>query len=366
MADEILWKREPHTEGKHLVLRAYLEAWLPILGSWNTRILFIDGFAGPGEYEGGEDGSPIIALRSLIEHNASKTISGQVVFIFIEKHQGRAEHLDALVEALRPDLPANADVTVVHGSFDQSMTDVLDALDVQKARMAPAFVMIDPFGVSGTPMSVIGRLMENPRSEVYVSFMYESMNRFISTEEFAPHLDELFGTDEWRSAINLEGTDRQQHLYKLYERQLREAGAEHVVHFDLYEGNRLVYAIFFGTQHSRGCDAMKRAIWKVAPAGDFSFRGSKSDQLILGVESPNFAPLREQLLYEFGGGEWVGIKEVLQFVASDRTEYHTAQLKKQVLKPLEDEGIVEADKASRKRKGTYPDGCRIRFRPGDA
>src|SRR5437868_3544213 len=62
--DETLWPLEPHTLGKHLVLRAYLDAWLPIMARWNGRILFIDGFAGPGEYSTGEDGSPIIALKA--------------------------------------------------------------------------------------------------------------------------------------------------------------------------------------------------------------------------------------------------------------------------------------------------------------
>ena len=55
-AKEKLWPLEPHTTGKHLVLRAYLNAWLPILSSGNSRVLFIDGFAGPGEYAGGEEG----------------------------------------------------------------------------------------------------------------------------------------------------------------------------------------------------------------------------------------------------------------------------------------------------------------------
>lgn len=51
-----LWPLEAHTRGKHLVLKNYVNAWLPILGSTRQRILFIDGFAGPGEYAGGEEG----------------------------------------------------------------------------------------------------------------------------------------------------------------------------------------------------------------------------------------------------------------------------------------------------------------------
>ena len=93
----VLWERDEHTEGKHLVLEHYLKAWFPILGMGerNKRILFVDGFAGPGEYEGGEEGSPVVAMRVLAEHIAQTRINAEVVFHFIEKESARAQHLTA-------------------------------------------------------------------------------------------------------------------------------------------------------------------------------------------------------------------------------------------------------------------------------
>jgi hypothetical protein len=38
------------------------------MAKWNGRIIFLDGFAGPGRYAGGEEGSPLIALRALFLH----------------------------------------------------------------------------------------------------------------------------------------------------------------------------------------------------------------------------------------------------------------------------------------------------------
>jgi three-Cys-motif partner protein len=64
------------------------------MGSWTSRILFIDGFAGPGEYTGEEPGSPIIALNALRNHTAKHVISAEVGFIFIERDQDRADHLE--------------------------------------------------------------------------------------------------------------------------------------------------------------------------------------------------------------------------------------------------------------------------------
>jgi len=45
---ETLWEIDPHTKAKHEILRRYLNAWFPILNSWNNRIIYIDGFSGPG------------------------------------------------------------------------------------------------------------------------------------------------------------------------------------------------------------------------------------------------------------------------------------------------------------------------------
>jgi three-Cys-motif partner protein len=59
------WVCDPHTAAKHRVLERYLQAWWPIMLSVFPRATYIEGFAGPGVYKGGEPGSPIIALRTL-------------------------------------------------------------------------------------------------------------------------------------------------------------------------------------------------------------------------------------------------------------------------------------------------------------
>jgi three-Cys-motif partner protein len=288
---ETLWDLEPHTLGKHLVLRAYLDAWLPIMSYANSRVLFIDGFAGPGEYAGGEEGSPQISIRALVDHSAD--ISAEVVYYFIEKEQDRAKHLQQVVDEWKDKVPASTKLNVVTGTFDGTMTEIFDYLDEQKSKLAPAFVMIDPFGVSGTPMSVVRRLLQNPRCEIYFSLMYEWLNRFKASREFEPHLDELFGCRDWRDLIEIQDPEeRRIALYALYERQLRDAGAKQVVHFDIFDGNRLKYSIFFASQHEVGVDRMKAAIWKAAPDGGFAFHGSRTPELAL-VASPDFKPLKD-------------------------------------------------------------------------
>jgi three-Cys-motif partner protein len=361
---ETLWPLEPHTRGKHQVLRRYLQAWYPILASWQGRVLFIDGFAGPGEYAGHEDGSPLIAIKTMAEHDAASKLAAEAVFLFIEKDKARADHLRGLLKPLEGTLPKKFCWEVVEGEFDAHMGYVLDLLEKQQTKLAPCFVMIDPFGVSGTPMSVTQRIFRNPRSEVYVSVMYEWINRFKGEPAFEKHLDDLFGCEDWRAAIGIADVgERKSFLCGLYERQLRIAGAKHVVHFDLYEGERLVYSIFYGTQSAKGCNAMKEAIWKVDPIEGAAFRGSKSPQLRLNLGEPDFTPLRRALKTEFGGKGWVPRADVEYFVMSDRTEYYLSQLRGGALIPMEESGELEVTppQGKKRKKNTYPEGVLLRF-----
>lgn len=330
--------------------------------SKNRRVLIVDGFAGPGEYQGGQDGSPVIAMRALCDHSARSSIRNEVRFLFIEGDEKRATHLDRIVKGFERSLPRNASARVLPGRFDERMTAALDQLDVNSQRLAPSFVMIDPFGVSDTPMRVIQRILANPKAEVYISFMYEAMNRFKDTDEFRPHLDGLFGCDTWQEGIDIEeGEKRKDFFYSLYESQLRAAGAKHVVRFELYDERRLVYAIFFATGYWKGADKMKEAIWRIDPFGRFRFRGTRHAELELRPASPDVRPLRRALLDEFALRGFVGIEEVQEFVGSDRTDFYLGQLKTHCLRGMEEDGALEVDPKSRKRTKTYPDGTRIRF-----
>jgi three-Cys-motif partner protein len=77
-----VWNLDPHTAKKHEILRRYFDAWLPIMASWNGRVVYIDGFAGPGQYSKGEDGSPIVVLKAARDH--TYPIKGELVCIFVE------------------------------------------------------------------------------------------------------------------------------------------------------------------------------------------------------------------------------------------------------------------------------------------
>ena len=361
------WPLEPHTRGKHMVLEHYMGAWLPIMTRWNERVLFIDAFAGPGKYSNGELGSPVIALRALIDHRARNQIQqtqSEIKYFFIERDEARSKRLEEVLGELQPMLPPKCNYEVVNSTFDEALTEALDSIDEKETRLSPAFVMVDPFGVSGTPMRVIGRILENPKSEVYISFMYESINRFKEHPNFEGHLDELFGCPEWRQGIDLaDGTERKNSFFNLYERQLKENGAKYVLHFELFERGRLVYAIFFGTKNLDGCDKMKQAIWKVDPFGVFKFRGNQIGQFTLGESvTVDFGLLENALQEQFREKGWQKIEDVVDFVKSDATGLHSGHLKRDTLTPMEKNGKIEVERPPGRRRGSFTPGTHILFR----
>ena len=353
---EVLWERKPHTGAKHENPAKTSRCIGSPLTSWNERVGFIDGFAGPGEYLGGEPGSPAIALKAAISH-ASDMSHAKLLFFFVESVRARYEHLNGLLGSR--DTPPHVEWEAVHGEFD----DVIDDLRAKVGVHNPMFIMIDPFGVKGVYHETIRRLGSSGVTEVLISFMYESITRWLSSPEFAPHLDAIFGTPGWRDARDLAAEPRKMLLLDLFLRQVRRAGFRHVLHFEMFDsGNRTEYFLIFGTHHPKGLEAMKRAMWKVDGAGRFQFRDATNpNQKTLFAVEPDYPQLRQLVIERFSGGEH-SIDAVESFV-NEETAFLKTHLRKPVLVPLERAEEIVVVASSRKKARTYPPGTRIRF-PG--
>jgi three-Cys-motif partner protein len=333
-----VWQIDPHTLSKHTILRRYWEAWLPIMTKYNQRVLYIDGFAGPGLYAGGEDGSPLIALKSARDHHARPT--SEVKFIFIEKDEARYEHLVQIVEPIKPTLPKNFRVNCVLGTFDDEMTEVLDTVDQQRTRLAPSLVFIDPFGFSHTPFRTVERIIQNPRCEILVTFMYEEINRFLNHPDHADTYDRLFGTPRWREALEVSDPDRRRRIiHDIYRDQLRGAGVGFVRSFEMInQGNRTDYFLFFGTHNLLGLEKIKEAMWKADPSGTFQFSDftDANRTMKLFPDQPDFESLKRMIRVRFKGAE-IPIEDVTNFVLSE-TPFLRTHFKTQILKPMESKG----------------------------
>jgi three-Cys-motif partner protein len=362
------WPLEPHTRTKHLILRAYLGAWLPIMSKWNRRLVFIDGFAGPGRYSGGEEGSPIIALRTALDHTGLNPET-EFNFLFIEAEKARADQLSSEIERLKKErpFPKTFDYEVAHAKFEEKVSRVLTEL--ANARLAPTLAFIDPFGFEGLPMSLVAEIAKYPKCECLITFMYEPVNRFFehSNPKIQEHLEGLFGTAEARSLVDFSGTpeERFQRITSLYDVQLRTvARFKFVRTFTMINtGNRVEYLLFFGTNNELGLSKMKAAMWKADPGEGCRFSDrTVSDQATLLGPEPDFAFLEGLIRDRFKGRGFFDINEVERFVLID-TPFLETHLRAKTLAPMERArpARIELKHTSTRKKCTYPSGTKIRF-----
>lgn len=354
---------DEHTRAKHEILRRYLEAWLPIMARYNGRIVYLDGFAGPGEYEGGEFGSPIIAIDIFSNHAYAAVRNREVFFLFIEQDHARYEHLRQLLS--QRTLPSTAKYQVFEGSFDETLTGLLKQLEDQQSRLAPTFAFIDPFGFSHTPMQTITKLMRHPKCEVLITFMYEEINRFLDADytNKAAQYDALFGTTEWRTITQSAATsqERRNKLHNLYQDRLKQvAGVHYVRSFCMRnQHNATDYFLFFGTNSLRGMEKMKQAMWKVDSSGTYEFSDFSNPYQPWLLSHLDESVLQRTLSDHFKR-QSVSVEEVEEYVIAETPFY---KFKTEALKPMEASRLILVTSTDlKRRKGTFPEGkTQIRF-----
>lgn len=364
-----VWPLTPHTAAKHDLLRRYLGAWFPILANrgFNRRLLFIDGFAGPGVYDTGEPGSPIVALTTLVDHQAFASWSAtEFVFFFIEEDRRRHESLVAELDAFwskRGGMPPNVHVQGLHGAFEDVADGVLTGLEKRGQTLAPTLAFVDPFGYSGASMDTICRLTRFPKCEIFFNFMFSWITRGATHPDdgVRERLVELFGSATFEQAEGMTPEARKAFLHDLYDQQLRDSARfEHVLDFEMVDVRGKSYSLFFGTRHMKGLESMKRAMWGVDPTGQFRFSDQTAGITPLFGAEVDVAPLRRAILGEFSK-RTATIEQVHDFVMT-KTIYGPDHYKRAVLSKLEKEdGVLHVVSSSRKVANGYPDGTVLAF-----
>lgn len=355
----VRWELEPHTEAKHIILRNYLRAWFPIMARWNPRILFLDGYSGPGEYSEEQDGSPIIAIKEAMNYldfaEKHKLPKPEIVLIFIEEDKARAAHLKQKVAEMK--LKKQLSVEVIQSSFEDVTKQIIASLDQEKASLAPAFLFIDPFGYN-LPFELIQKLMSYDKCEVFINFMYEFINRFIERDGQETVMTRLFGGDEWTTlgVGNLTPEERKSAIHGLYQMKLEKRAARYVRSFELKgKKNTTKYFLFYGTNHKLGLEKMKSAMWKVDTGGRFSFSDATNpNQTVLFGDEPDYNQLKKLIVEEFRG-QRVKIETIEDFVLC-KTPFLPTHFKRQILNPMEKSGELTVLDSPRSRLGSYPDG----------
>ena len=267
------WPYEEQTKMKHKVFSEYFDKWIKIVGS-RSKLNYIDGFGGRGAYEDERGkiwyGSPVLAAE-IIKNNKSR-LGRNVTSVIIDKDKGNIENIEDILDYKKLDVKP----IFVNGDFDKTINEILDEV----SNIAPTFVFIDPFGFE-IKYSTLNKIMNIKKSEILFNFMFNGINRFLSLRQNEKIMNDLFGTNKWKSLSELKGIERENKIIELYKSQLKKI-AKFVFPYQIEfpKMQRTYYYLFHLTNHYKGASIMKSSFAKFN-YGRAKYLGSRANQLKL-------------------------------------------------------------------------------------
>lgn len=293
----------PFQHVRHLLIKYYLDGWFPklALGTWAGRVLYIDTHAGRGRHSSGEIGSPLVALKALLEHQYRDGLleKSEVRFFFIERNPDNLERLKAELNQNMP-IPSGIYVDPRAGDAYSVLSNVVQSLRDSGSNMAPAFIFVDLYGFK-VPGQLLAQLMAvGQRVELFVNVIWRELDMAIQQRQPQGHgmataLDGIFTDDRWRK---IDGETPDERIGQAMCLLSDLIGAKWHTHFRMTTGGSATrYVLLHLTNHDAGRDLMKECMWRVAPGGDFEIRQCDDPkQPLLITPEPDLAPLREWVL----------------------------------------------------------------------
>jgi three-Cys-motif partner protein len=263
--------KRPWSKYKDLILDYYLKPYLNKVARLNKPIVVVDCFAGPGKFEDGENGSPLIISKHLQQlHSRGVNVLG----FYIEADPVLYDRLIANTSEL------NFPVKTRFGSFRDHVAEITSC-----ARTSTIFVYLDPIVPSSLLFNDLGsvydELQKGQSVETLINFMSTSFLRAVcglrrlairrkSEEVFSSRVDfwnRVAGGDYWQNIIfgpSTVGKHPTDELARGYAEQLKKWFDWTLVYAirEKYENKFPKYHLIFGSRSPDAVDLMNRAMVK--------------------------------------------------------------------------------------------------------
>ncbi|HEX8120862.1 MAG TPA: three-Cys-motif partner protein TcmP [Solirubrobacteraceae bacterium] len=324
---DTIWELDDHTEKKHYLLTRYLSRWVPIFqhGRGEVRnLVFVDGFAGPGVYSGGQAGSPVLMIRTFL--NAPRQPGTLLHCFFVEEDRDRYAELERRVAGFRSE---TIHIETLRGEYSEHYNDIRAKI-AALGRSTAVFAFLDPFGGVEDPELAVEMTLR-PRSEALVYLPVGMFGaRFLEHPSMDRTLTSIFGDERWRVLVGKPPAERTLGLMDLYAERLKEGGGPnpqrfYVERFIMRPGNPGAnrYCLFFATKHRRAVEAMREAMWHVDPANGRQFDPREPSDPGLELWKPELAA---RLRDKFPPGTKFTFDEAWEYVVDEVPPYDKVRL----------------------------------------
>lgn len=246
---------------KHRLLEAYLQKLFLIVGmsakaGGSIELCYVDCFAGPwgDDSVAMESTSIAISLRTLDvcrQQLGRHGIAAKIRALYVEENARAFGRLEAYLAC---NTPRSMTAACMRGDFVELRQAILDWV----GPGAFAFFFIDPKGWKVVGVPTLKPMLQRPRSEFLINFMYNDVNRMASMGEWRGCLLELLG--EGISVDGLSPAERERVMVQTYRKNLKQcvatrsgypARAAHARVLDP-EKERPKYHLVYVTAHPRG------------------------------------------------------------------------------------------------------------------
>lgn len=272
-----------HSLAKHEILRAYLIAYMQTLTSSprqeEFRLTLVDGFAGGGVYchatTGSEVlGSPFIMLEAareaelIINQARQKKIHFDIHYFFIEAKTATANVLRHQLVERGYGERLNKSIFILNGRFNDHSEKVVQAIKARSPRSAKAIFLLDQYGYSEVPVSLLYMLMHSlAGAEIILTFAVDSFINFASDHPITKRGLERIGVSDLlhgRSFEEIKSTEENWRLFIqscLYKEIVEASGASYYTPFFVRTNGHGDYWLLHLSQRSRARDVMARIHW---------------------------------------------------------------------------------------------------------
>ena len=358
---------------KAQIVERYFSAWARVmLGAANkygheSKIAYIDLFAGPGRYYNSAKSTPVMVLEKAI---ADDELSSSLVTYFNDKDVNNVQNLQTTISELPGVQKLKYLPKVVHGEVNEDTVK-----NFEDVRLIPTLFFIDPFGYKGLSLRLINSVLKDWGCDCIVFFNFNRINMGISNIAVEPHMQALFGEERVeRLRGKLDGkspVEREEIIIKEINAALMEMSTEHIFvlpfRFKREDGSRTSHYLIFVTKHIKGFDIMKDVMAKASSSEEEGVSSFEYNRLLKPqprlFSQEHIENLKQALLEHFAGRE-VNFQTVYsEYEVYTNGTFYLQKNYREALKRLEEEGRFDFRYAGsgKRRKGTYSENTTIIF-----
>ena len=305
MAEDYYRERKEWSERKHRLLAAYLTPFVKILGgAWRGIVYYVDGFSGPGIYEDGSIGSPVLAAQHATRLQEEGKHYG---LCCINIELGRRNYVN-----LELNTKAYSQVAQnYHGTFGQHIENVLETI-----ADYPALFFLDPFGVKGMEWRHVEPVLHRKApTDILLRFDSLTIARLAGSASSSARqaaaktrrLTEVYGVDspdEWIREWRRGKTPQQRglNMLRLYLRCLRSGintgTGSYAAAYSIRDlEGRHKYYIAFASRHPKAAVLMSNTVCEVEASYEQEVQEYR-ERTTLQPTLPGMVPPKEEIFRE--------------------------------------------------------------------